>query len=53
VGIIAAIVEPTFWITSLWIFNCGGWVLSFIAAFIGARAGKRSSSEDTYRWRKE
>jgi hypothetical protein len=51
VGIIAAIVEPTFWISSLWIFNCGGWVLSLIASIIGARVGKRSLSEDTYTWR--
>jgi len=38
-GIISAIVEPTFWITSLWIFICGGWVLSLIGAISGAMVG--------------
>ncbi len=41
-GIIVAIVEPHFWITSLWIYICGGWVLSLIAAISGAKVGKRS-----------
>lgn len=41
VGIIAAIVEPTFWNTSLWILICGGWVLSIITSVIGAIVGKR------------
>lgn len=41
-GIIAAIVEPNFWITSLWIFICGGWVLSLIGAISGTMVGKRS-----------
>ena len=40
IGIIAAIVEPTFWITSLWMLYIGGWVLSIIASYLGARAGK-------------
>ena len=41
VGIIAAIVEPTFWNTSLWILICGGWALSIITSIIGAIVGKR------------
>jgi hypothetical protein len=41
-GIIPAIIEPTFWVTSLWIFICAGWVLSLIASFIGARVGKKT-----------
>lgn len=41
-GIISAIVEPNFWITSLWIVICGGWVLSLIGAISGAMVGKRS-----------
>ena len=45
VGIISAIVEPNFWITDLWIFICGGWVLSIIGATIGAVVGHRSVSE--------
>jgi len=44
VGIISAIVEPNFWITDLWIFICGGWVLSIIGATIGAVVGHRSVS---------
>ena len=43
VGIIAAIIEPTFWKTSLWVLICSGWVLSVIASVIGARIGKRST----------
>jgi hypothetical protein len=41
VGIIAAIIEPNFWITSLWLLICSGWVLSVIASVIGARIGRR------------
>ena len=41
-GIISAIVEPTFWKTSLWMFICSGWVLSIIASIIGVRVGKQS-----------
>ncbi len=43
VGILAAIVEPNFWITFLWIVVCGGWVLSLVGAISGAIVGKRSS----------
>lgn len=42
IGIISAIVEPSFWKTSLWILICGGWVLSIITSMIGARVGKKS-----------
>jgi hypothetical protein len=42
-GIIAAIVEPNFWISSMWIYNCVGWLLSLIASIIGARIGRRIS----------
>ncbi|MGD0755895.1 MAG: hypothetical protein ABR927_12625 [Bacteroidales bacterium] len=45
-GIISAIVEPTFWITSLWILICGGWVISIIVSIIGARAGKSTAISD-------
>ena len=41
-GIISAIIEPNFWITSLWIFTCGGWVLSLIGAISGVMVGQRS-----------
>jgi hypothetical protein len=34
-GILSAIVEPNFWITSMWIIFICGWILSIIAAIIG------------------
>ncbi len=40
-GIFAAIVEPNFWITYLWILICGGWVLSIIASILGRVVGQR------------
>jgi hypothetical protein len=46
VGIIAAIVEPTFWKTSLWMLICGGWVVSIITSIIGARVGKRANTNN-------
>ncbi len=51
VGSFSAIVEPNFWISSLWMFICGGWVLSIIASVIGYRIGKRilSGNEDAAR----
>jgi len=42
-GIIAAIVEPTFWVTSLWMLIIGGWVLSLVASFLGWWAGRRAT----------
>ena len=36
-GIISAIVEPNFWISSLWVIFCSCWVLSLITSFIGYR----------------
>ena len=44
VGIIAAIIEPTFWHTSLWILICAGWVLSVIASILGARMGRKAAT---------
>ena len=41
IGIMSAIIEPNFWISSLWIVMCSGWVLSIIASLIGARLGSR------------
>jgi hypothetical protein len=41
-GIIAAIIEPNFWITPMWIFVFSGWVLSLIASITGMRARKSS-----------
>jgi hypothetical protein len=46
VGIFSAIVEPNFWISSLWMFICGGWVLSVIASVIGYFIGRRSVVKD-------
>ena len=43
VGVIAAFGEENFyWISTLWIIICGGWVLSLIVSIIGARIGRRS-----------
>jgi hypothetical protein len=41
VGIMSAIIEPNFWIGSLWIVICSGWVLSIIVSIIGARLGSK------------
>jgi hypothetical protein len=41
IGIMSAIIEPNFWISSLWIVICSGWVLSIIASLIGARLGSK------------
>ncbi len=40
-GIIAAIVEPNFWRTPMWIILCGGWLASVAAALLGSYLGKR------------
>jgi predicted secreted protein len=40
-GIISAIVESNFWVSSMWIYVCIGWVLSIIASIIGAQVGRR------------
>ena len=40
-GIFSAIVEPNFWISSLWIIICSGWILSLVAAFAGSYIGKK------------
>lgn len=42
-GIIAAFVEPEFWVTELWILYCSGWVLSISAAIIGSKTGRRKA----------
>jgi hypothetical protein len=42
-GIISAILEPNFWISSMWIYVCTGWVLSLTASITGARIGRRTS----------
>jgi hypothetical protein len=47
VGVIAAFGEENFyWISTLWIIICGGWVLSLIVSIIGARTGKRKAISD-------
>jgi hypothetical protein len=48
IGIISAIVEPTFWKGSLWIVICSGWVLSIVASVIGARIGKSNAISDNH-----
>ena len=44
VGITSAVIEPNFWITPMWIFVCGGWVLSIIGAIAGAKRGRKNLS---------
>ena len=47
IGIIAAIAEPNFWIsTSMWIPMCSGLVLSIITSTIGARIGRKAIISD-------
>ena len=46
IGIIAAIIEPTFWVTSLWMLICGGWVLSLITSVLGAWEGRKAIVND-------
>jgi len=43
IGIISAIIERNFWLSSLWIVICSGWVLSIFASIIGARSGRKST----------
>jgi len=43
IGIISAIAEPNFWISSLWIVICGGWGLSIIASIWGSWTGRKQS----------
>ena len=47
VGVIAAFGEENFyWISTLWIIICGGWLLSLIASIIGAQIGRRTAISD-------
>jgi hypothetical protein len=46
VGIFSAIVERNFWISSLWIVICSGWILSLAAALAGAYFGKKALGKD-------
>ncbi len=46
IGIIAAIIEPNFWISSMWIYNSIGWVLSLAASIFGAFKGKMAKISD-------
>lgn len=45
-GIFSAIVEPNFWISSLWIIICSGWILSLVAAFAGSYIGKKNLTQN-------
>jgi hypothetical protein len=46
IGIISAIIEPNFWISSLWIVICSGWILSIIASITGALIGRNKAVSD-------
>jgi hypothetical protein len=43
IGIISAIIEPNFWISSLWIVICSGWLLSLISSITGAQFGRKKA----------
>lgn len=45
-GIFSAIVEPNFWISTLWIIVCSGWILSLVAAFAGSYIGKKNLTQN-------
>jgi hypothetical protein len=45
-GIISAIVEPIFWITSMWFYFCSGWVQSLIAFITGVQIGRIPAVSD-------
>ena len=45
VGIIAAIIEPNFWGTSMWIPYLIGWVFSLLGAFSGAWIGRQAATK--------
>jgi hypothetical protein len=45
VGILSAVIEPSFWVTDLWKLNVCVWVLSFPAGTIGALSGKRNAAK--------
>ena len=47
-GIIAAIVEPNFWISSMWIYVCIGWVLSLFTSIFGAYKGRMTTISDNH-----
>lgn len=47
-GIIAAIIEPNFWISSMWIYVSIGWVLSLFASFFGAYKGRMINISDNH-----
>jgi hypothetical protein len=40
-GILSAIVEPSFWISDLWILIGFGWILSIVASIIGRIVGQK------------
>jgi hypothetical protein len=44
-GIIAAIIEPNFWISSMWIYVSTGWVLSLVASVFGAYKGRMTKTK--------
>ena len=45
-GILPAIIEQNFWITTMWMFVCTGWVLSILAAIAGMLIGKKKAVSD-------
>jgi hypothetical protein len=45
-GILAALIEPTFWITSMWVMFMIGWILSLVASAWGAFMARKEPSAE-------
>lgn len=45
-GIFSALAEPNFWISSLWIIICSGWIVSLATAFAGSYLGKKKLTQN-------
>ena len=43
-GILAAVIEPAFWGTSMWVMFLIGWILTIFASFIGAWMGRETGA---------
>jgi magnesium-transporting ATPase (P-type) len=44
-GIIAAFIEPNFWITSMWMLNAATWALAVAASVAGAVKSKKAVAQ--------
>ena len=44
-GIVAAFIEPNFWITSMWMLNAAAWGLAIVASIMGAVKSKKAVAQ--------